>query len=177
MIEVWEKLDCENVGAKEIIAIEIAVREVFGVAAVDSPMMIARRLADEGAELRHSEIMKLWLERNQDTVYDGVLRNILKLNSFEHTLSTIRDLDRARNKFLADDDKTGVRLVRETALRGKQEIRAAAEKTRTPETAERNLEIAEWLTLWLQSPEVFDNWVRLRIRSKDFIAKFGNLEY
>ncbi|MEP6848498.1 MAG: hypothetical protein ABI999_06555 [Acidobacteriota bacterium] len=175
MTEVWEKLDCENVGAKEIIAIETVIRDVFGEAAVDSPMTIARLLADEGAELRHSEIMKLWLERNQETVYAGVLRNILKLDSFERALTTIADLDRARNTFLSDEDKTGIRLVRETALRGKQELKAAAEKTRTPETAARNLEIAEWLTLWLQSPGVFDNWVRLRLRSKDFIAKFGQL--
>ena len=55
MIEVWETLDCENVGAKEIIAIEKAVRERFGEAAVDSPMVIARLLADEGAELRSEE--------------------------------------------------------------------------------------------------------------------------
>jgi len=57
MIEVWEALDCENVGAEEIVAIEQAVREQFGASAVGSPMAIARLLADEGAELRHSEIM------------------------------------------------------------------------------------------------------------------------
>ncbi len=53
IIEVWEALDCESVGAKEIIAIEEAVREQFGQNAVESPMILARLLADEGAELRH----------------------------------------------------------------------------------------------------------------------------
>jgi len=42
MIEVWEALDCENIGAKEIIAIENAVRERFGEAAVDSPSVNRR---------------------------------------------------------------------------------------------------------------------------------------
>ena len=34
-------------------------------------------------------------------------------------------------------------------------------------------EIAEWFTLWLQSPEVFENWVKLRQKSKDFAEKFA----
>jgi hypothetical protein len=33
--------------------------------------------------------------------------------------------------------------------------------------------MAEWLTLWLQSPEIFDNWVRLRRNSAEFKKRFG----
>ena len=73
IIEVWEKLDCESVGADEIRAIEIAVEDVFGKPAVDPPMTIARLLADEGAELRHSEIMALHVERAEDRPYDAPL--------------------------------------------------------------------------------------------------------
>ena len=67
IIEVWEKLDCESVGAREILAIEEVVREQYGSAAVESPMIIARNLADEGAELRHSEIMELDVERRLES--------------------------------------------------------------------------------------------------------------
>ena len=72
MIEVWERLDCESVGAEEIIAIEKSVLDRFGKSAVDSPMVIARLLADEGAVLRHSEIMELYVERNSDRPYEPV---------------------------------------------------------------------------------------------------------
>ena len=68
IIEVWEKLDCESVGAKEIEAIELVVRDKFGESAVDSPMIIARELADEGAELRHAEILKLDVERRLEVI-------------------------------------------------------------------------------------------------------------
>jgi hypothetical protein len=177
IIEVWEKLDCENVGAREIVAIEHAVRERFGESAVDSPMVIARMLADEGAELRHSEIMKLWIERNQETVYDAIFRNILKLETFEQALATIRDLENARKKFIEAEDLVGQRLIRETALRGKKQLASATNSTRaTADTKVKNTEIAEWLTIWLQSPEVFENWIKLRIGSSDFIDKFGALE-
>jgi hypothetical protein len=175
IIEVWEKLDCENVGAKEVIAIENAVQKQFGDSAVDSPMVIARLLADEGAELRHSEIMKLFVERNQETEYDAIFRNILKFDSFEQALSTIRNIENVRKKFLEDGDIAGLRLVRETTLRGKKNLLSAAGNMRFPvEIKQKNTEIAEWLTIWLQSPEVFENWIALRIQSTEFIKKFGD---
>ena len=77
IIEVWEKLDCESVGAAEIEAIETAVDEIFGKPAIDSPMKIARLLADEGAELRHSEIMELYCKAGVGTT---LRRCVSKLN-------------------------------------------------------------------------------------------------
>ena len=173
MIEVWEVLDCESVGAKEIIAIENAVREKFGKSAVDSPMRIARLLADEGAELRHSEIMKLDIERRLESPYDAMFRNILKFGDFKETLISIRQLENLRRKFNSDNDKDGLRLVKETAIKGKQRAVMIANNPRVEQAKrEEKAEIAEWFTLWLQSPEIFENWVTLRINSVDFKEKF-----
>jgi hypothetical protein len=175
IIEVWEALDCENVGANEIIAIETAVREQFGEAAVDSPMVIARSLADEGAELRHSEIMKLFVERNQNTEYDALFRNVLKFDGVDPALATIRDLENIRRKFVEENDRNGLRMLRETALRGKQDLLSSARDPRIPqESRDIKTEAANWLTIWLQSPEVFENWIGLRRRSPDFKKKFGD---
>jgi len=174
MIEVWEALDCENIGAKEIIAIEHAVREQFGESAVDSPMVIARLLADEGAELRHSEIMKLFVERNQENEFDASFRNILRFDTFEQAIATIRDLENIRNRFLQDEESNGLRTLREIALQGKKDILAIAKKPKIASDIQaKNVEIARWLTIWLQTPDVFENWVKLRMRSPDFEQKFG----
>lgn len=175
MIEVWEALDCESVGAKEIIAIENAVRERFGNSAVDSPMRIARLLADEGAELRHSEIMELDIQRRLESPYDAMFRNILKFSDFKETLISIRQLENLRRKFQSDNDKEGLRLVRETAIKGKQRAQMIAknEKVETKKREEKG-EIAEWFTIWLQSPEIFENWIQLRQNSTDFQTKFSS---
>jgi hypothetical protein len=173
IIEVWEALDCESVGAKELLAIETAVRERFGQSAVDSPMKMARLLADEGAELRHAEIMQLDVERRLESPYDAMFRNILKFSDFRQTLASIRNLENLRRKFLTENDKEGLRLVRETALRGKNRAQMIAgnEKVEESKRAEK-AEIAEWFTIWLQSPEIFENWVGLRQNSKDFRDRF-----
>lgn len=175
MIEVWEELDCENVGAVEIVAIEDAIRERFGPAAVDSPMVIARLLADEGADLRHSEIMQLWVERNSDRPYDAVFRNILQLENFNQALSTMRNLENLRRKYTADGDKEGLRLVRDVALRGKKMLSDAYEDRHSDGPARSiSREISQWLSIWLQNPEMFTDWVDLRRRSPDFIERFGS---
>src|SRR5678816_973680 len=57
IIEVWEALDCESVGARELLAIQDALRETLGEGAVVSPASIARVVVDEGAVLRHPEVL------------------------------------------------------------------------------------------------------------------------
>jgi hypothetical protein len=173
MIEVWEALDCESIGEKEIVAIENAVRERFGSGAVLSPMKIARILADEGAELRHPEIMKLDVRRRTESPYDPMFRHILHFADFDQTLSSIRQLENLRRKFRSDGDAEGLRLVRETAVRGKQraEMIAGNKSVDRKKRAEK-AEIAAWFTLWLQSPEIFESWIKVRRASRDFIEKF-----
>jgi hypothetical protein len=173
IFEVWEGLDCESVGAKEIEAIETVVRDVFGTNAVESPMIIARQLADEGAELRHAEILKLDVLRRIETPYAPMFRNILGFSDFQATLHSIRQLENLRQKFLSEDDKEGLRLVRETGIKGKNRATMISKdpKVDIKKRAEK-AEIAEWFRLYLQSPELFENWIRLRQNSKDFKERF-----
>ena len=177
IIEVWERLDCESVGAKEIEAIETVVRDKFGAAAVESPMIIARILADEGAELRHAEIMELDVARRLASPYDAMFRNILKFSDFKETLASIRRLENLRKKFLADNDREGLRLVRETAIKGKRRAQMIAKNEKVEQKKrEEKQEIVEWFTIWLQSPEIFENWINLRKNSADFKNRFDVTE-
>src|SRR6476469_8831554 len=122
IIEVWEKLDCESVGAAEIEAIEEAVRGRFGEAAVESPMRIARILADEGAALRHSEIMKLWVRRHEDQPHEAEFRNLINTGDLDSAENSIRRAENLRKKFLSEDDKDGIRLLREEVIEAKQRM-------------------------------------------------------
>lgn len=173
IIEVWEKLDCENVGAKEITAIEDVVREQYGANAVESPMSIARQLADEGAELRHAEILELDVERRTESKYGAMFRNILKFSDFKQTVISLRQLENLRKKFAAENDREGLRLVRETALRGKRRAQMISKNPKVDiKKREEKKEIAEWFTIWLQNPQVFENWIVLRQKSEDFKERF-----
>ena len=177
IIEVWEKLDCESIGAAEIEAIEIVVGEQYGKGAVDNPMRISRLLADEGAELRHSEIMELYLARVSDRPYEAAFRDVVNISGFKSAHRSLKNLEALRKKYLRDSDKEGLRLVREAALNGRLAAAEPAERERVePATRQISGEIAQWFTVWMHNPEVFDDWVDLRTNSRDFSDKFGDID-
>jgi hypothetical protein len=172
IIEVWEKLDCESIGRAEIEAIELVVFDQFGRSAVDPPMVIARLLADEGADLRHSELMELHVERASDRPYDAALRNIIDLASLRSAVASIRRLENLRRKYRAEGDREGIRLLHTTAREARAAAQAKADKT----AGGHLFEAAEWLRIWLENPEVFDPWLSVRISSSEFKQLFGDLD-
>ena len=173
MIEVWELLDCESVGARELEAVREAVRERFGEGAVESPARVARLLADEGAELRHAEVLDLDARWRTQDPYEAAFRNVLKFSTFEEAAASIRRLDNLRKQFRRKEDREGLRRVQETVLKGKQRAQMIARNQNVNERKRaEKAEMAEWFTVWLNQPEIFDDWLALRLASKDFRARF-----
>jgi len=177
MIEVWEYLDCETVGATELEEIERAVRERFGAGAVESPALVARLLADEGAELRHAEVLEMDAQHRAADPYEAMFRNVLKFSDFAQAAASIKRLENLRRQFKRRKDQEGLRRVRETALKGKQRAQMISRNHAVVELKRaEKAEIAEWFTIWLQQPEIFDDWLELRRHSADFMARFGEPE-
>ncbi|HEX8191113.1 MAG TPA: hypothetical protein VF586_22325 [Pyrinomonadaceae bacterium] len=173
MIEVWEHLDCESVGAKELEAVREAVRERFGEGAVESPARVARVLADEGAELRHAEVLEMDARWRTQDPYEAAFRNVLKFSTFEEAAQSIRRLDNLRKQFRRKGDKAGLRRVQETVLKGRQRAQMIARnQSVNGRKREEKAEMAEWFTVWLNQPEIFEDWLALRLASKDFRARF-----
>ena len=173
MIEVWEHLDCESVGASELEEIEQAVKERFGEGAVESPVRMARLLADEGAELRHAEVLELDAKRRSTDPYEAMFRNVLKFADFKQAANSLRNLENLRRQFLRSSDQNGLRRVRETALKGKQRAQMiAANRSVDKRKRAEKAEIAQWFAIWLEQPELFQDWLELRRRSKEFLDRF-----
>ncbi len=174
IIEVWEKLDCESVGASEIEAIEVVVADRYGQAAVASPMRTARLLADEGAHLRHAELMRLHTSRCRAPVHDAALRGSLQFDDLNSALASIRRLENLRSRLSRDGDRHGIRAIRDAVIRARDDAKREAESRRADDlTRLMNAEIEEWLRIWLQTPDVFESWVALRQRSPQFKETFG----
>jgi hypothetical protein len=175
IIEVWEHLDCETVGARELEEITGVVRERFGAGALESPAQVARMLADEGAELRHAEVLEADARWRARDPYEAMFRNVLKFADFTQAANSLRQLENLRREFARKKDEEGSRRVRELALKGKQRAQMIA---RNPKVAERKraekTEIAEWFTVWLQTPELFQDWLSLRQGSEDFRTRFAS---
>jgi hypothetical protein len=177
MIEVWEELDCESVGARELEAVLAAVRERFGDGALESPAATARLLADEGAELRHAEVLAMDVQWRTQDPYEAMFRNIVKFSNFDEAAATIRRLENLRKQFARNGDREGKRRVLAAALKGKRRALMISRNAKVIERKrEEKGEMAEWFTVWLNQPEIFEDWLALRRRSKEFRERFESEE-
>jgi hypothetical protein len=175
MIEVWESLDCETVGATEIERVSKAVAKRFGEGAVESPAAVARLLADEGAELRHAEILELDVQVREFDRYRAAFRNILKFANFGEAAASIKRLDNLRREYERKKDREGIHLVRETARKGLQRAQMISRNPAVDaQKRAEKAEMAQWFEVWLRQPDLFDDWHDLRLRSKEFRKLFGN---
>lgn len=170
IIEVWEHLDCESVGAEELKQIQTALRERFGEGSVQSPAAIARTVADEGAVLRHPEVFDCDLKWRQQQITAVLPLDEIKFATLEEAAMTISKLQAARQRFQKDGDQAGLRRVRELALCGKQDAVMVARSGVVEQQKKLEAqEIAKWLTVWLQEPDLFEDWLSLRRSSKEFL--------
>lgn len=175
MIEVWEHLDCESVGATELETIASVVRERFGEGAIEMPAAVARLLADEGAELRHAEVLELDARYRAADPYEAMFRNVLKFSTFAQAASSIKNLDNLRRQFARKKDQAGLRRVQETAMKGKQRAEMISRNRNVDEKKRaEKAEIAEWFAVWLKQPEIFNDWLELRQRSQDYRQRFAD---
>jgi hypothetical protein len=173
IIEVWEALDCESVGSAELVEIQRALREKFGEGGLESPASIARTVADEGAVLRHPEVFSCDARWREQVMFGDGFEQSLSFSSLAEASESIRKLESWRKQLAEEDVPAKLRHLRELALKAKQDLQLV---TRSRVVAERRRyeagEMVQWLTIWLQDPAIFEDWLSLRQRSAEFVEKF-----
>ena len=178
IVATWVALNRPNVGAKELRAVQKALRRQFGEANVASPAAIARVLADEGAELRHPQIIEFDANWRESQIHEKAkrLNSLARFASGEPlTLEAARamldELENLRAQFLKDTE--ALDELRSFAADARRRAETLA-KDRTCETRTRatQREILEWIKVWMQTPALFADWVELRRRSPDFRKQF-----
>lgn len=180
IVATWETLNRPSVGAKELRAAQKALVDRFGASNVISPAAIARFLADAGAELTHPEIIEFDAQWRQSRIETEAKRfETLSRISLDAPLTInqaealLNEMEKLRNQFDESNDSEAVEQLRGygAKLRKRAQMRA---KDRGWDAATRRaqIEIAEWLNVWLQTPALFEDWLDLRRRSIGFQKKF-----
>jgi hypothetical protein len=176
IIEVWEYLDCESVGARELEEIQKALSERFGAGGLASPATIARAVADEGAVLRHPEVFECDVNWRKQHLNKQEFRNELDFADLSVAFDSVVKLEEKRLQLQVDEDATGLKELRDIVMATQKDLllQARSRIVEGPVRAQLK-EASEWLTVWLQSPELFSDWLDLRRRSTEFNQKFPEL--
>lgn len=180
IIEVWNRLGRTSIGEVELGQIQRSTRGQFGEGADESPAAIARVLADEGAELRHPEVIEFdarWREAKieKETGKFNDLDDFLagKPLRLEQAESLIRRLETLRKTSETSGDQITLKQVRNLVINARQVAEGLA-KDRTLDATARaeQAELAEWLKVWIHTPNLFGDWLELRRRAPEFRKKF-----
>ncbi len=160
IVDVWERLGAEIVGASELGLIEDAVMERFGSAI--SPASIARVLAEHGAPLGHPEILQAdasW--RQKQLLFTA---EDLEVTNIEAALGLIKKVEYLRQQF--ENDPPMREHLRHAVRSLKSELDSLSSGSLLA------AEVAEWLTVWLQNPQIFAEWLTLRQNTAEFRDRF-----
>jgi hypothetical protein len=176
IIEVWEALDCESVGARELNEIQQVLHEKLGKGAIESPAAIARVVADEGAVLRHPEVFECDLKWREGKL--NATSNNSDFSSLKTALESFAEVEGRRRELNEQQDNAGLQQLREVIVAARQDylLIARSKIVAGPQRGEAN-EIAEWLRVWMVAPELFRDWLELRMRSAEFRKRFGEAEF
>src|SRR5258706_15051025 len=119
IVATWVALNRPSVGAKELRAVQKALRQQFGEANVASPAAIARALADEGAELRHPQIIEFDANWRESQIHEKAKRlgSLARFASnepltFEAASAMLEELEKLRAQFESADDSEALDELR-----------------------------------------------------------------
>lgn len=165
--DLWAEMEKESAGAPELDQIQQALFERFGLQGRETPAAIARMLADSGVRLRHPEILEAdvrWRERETFALFTP---EELNFSSIDAALVWIEKL----SALPPSAESRGF------VLQLKAELELVATSRQIP-LADRLIaaEVAQWLTVWLQNPGIFGDWLALRRESAEFRDRFSHEE-
>jgi hypothetical protein len=174
----WRRLRRPVLGAAELKAIQEKLGKRFGANDGESPAAIARVLADEGAELRHPEIIEFdaeWRQlRIESQTKESAEDEPTELLTFARAEELINRWEELRKQSGPTTGRDSSQLLRNEAIDARKKAQLLAGKKSLDEAQRaEQLEIAEWLGVWIKTPNLFADWLELRRRSDEFRSKFS----
>lgn len=173
VIEIWESLDCDSVGGPELLAIQEEVCRQFGVGAVDSPALIARWLAEEGAILRHPEVLECDTRWREEKFTGPISEGPIGELGLKEAARWITKLDIWRKELDSAGEDESIWRNAALALKEHALMLDASVLSHEPQRITAR-EVTLWLGVWLRNPDLFADWITLRLRSPEFRAHFGD---
>jgi len=169
IIDLWKPLDKELVGAAELELIRETIIQRFGTSV--SPASIARALANHGVRLGHPEILEAdvrWRQHNSVFTTED-----LTIGTLDAATALMEKVERLRQRFEHEDLMLEHLRHEVRRIKSELDLLAAAEKVSKRYLAQ---ELAQWLTIWLQNPQIFPEWLALRRATPEFQSRFDALQ-
>jgi hypothetical protein len=162
VLEIYDREAMGEVTESEIRIIQKGLLDAFGEGGLLSPGEIARVLLEEKLPVRFDQVLRMGHLHDR---YEEMFAGLAFPANLVQAAESLQKIDARYREFRQQGDRTGIRYARQTALRARQNALALS---RTPERRQINLEIAQWFSIWLQTPDIFQSWLEIRQRQPEF---------
>jgi hypothetical protein len=121
--------------------------------------------------------MQLTEREEAEERFEDEFEDILHFKTLQDAEVSLTRLDELWRQFTAHEEPAAAQRVLEIGRLGKRraEMIARNRKVEAKKRGEKQ-EIAEWFRIWLETPDLFFNWLDVRKASPDFKDKFGEIE-
>jgi hypothetical protein len=109
------------------------------------------------------------MDSGMDAPYLEALKGILKFGSFAEAEKTLKQLENLCRIYRAASDKKGEAHCQQIAVQGRRRAELISRNRKVAlEKRLQKKEIAMWFGIWIETPELFDDWHFLRKSTPDF---------
>lgn len=135
-------------------------------------------LAYIAAVLRDAEYKVQYEDRYSDPMmpepYASRLKGVLEFHDLASAERSLRKLDTMHREYQGAGDDDGARWVLALVKKGKLRAQSLSRNPRVKaEKRREKLEIARWFQVWLETPDLIEDWLALRKSSDEFRELFG----
>ena len=129
--------------------------------------------------LREAEYDVRYEDRYSDPVmpepYASRLKGILEFHDLASAEQSLLKIDAIFREYSGAADRQGTALVVALVKKGKLRARSIAANSRVQaQKRKEKTEIASWFQVWLETPDLFSDWLELRKSSEEFQRLFGS---
>jgi hypothetical protein len=162
----------ERLGEPEVRALQAEVRRRLGPDDKTSSSYIANVLRQAGRRVEYED---RYVDPLMEEPYASRLRGALQFRDLESAESSLQKLDAIYREYRCASDRVGTTLVRSLVLKGKQRAESLAASSRVrPEKRREKQELANWFRVWLETSDLFFDWLELRKQSEEFRRLFSD---
>ena len=171
ILETAGKITAQKWTAAEIDQLRRRLIAEHGEAGKTGTDYIAEVLKEAGWKL------ELTQQEEAEDQYEEEFEDLLHFKTLEDAEVSVMRLDELMRKFRSHHELAAVERVLNVGRLGKRraEMIARNPKVEAPKRAEKE-EIANWFRIWLETPDVFFDWLDVRKQSPEFRAKFPQVE-
>jgi hypothetical protein len=119
----------------------------------------------------------LTLQEEAEDQYEEEFEDLLHFKTLEDAEVSIMRLDELMRKFQAHGETAAAERVLNVGRLGKRRAEMISRNHKVePQKRAEKTEIANWFRIWLETPDVFFDWLDVRKQSPEFKAKFPSEE-